>query len=293
MITKPTWQQRVFQVFNTLFMIFMVVIAFYPMWHVLCASLSNASEYIAHRGLLLLPLKPTLAAYENAFQHPLILGAYGNTLFIVVTGTVMSTILSAIAAYFISRKRVMLGRPITLFMVFTMYFSGGLIPFYFVVKGLGLSNSLWVLILPTMISVFNVMVMRAGFSAIPDSVEESARIDGAGHIIILFRIMIPLALPTIAVIVLYYAVNYWNSWFYASIFIKDRTKYPLQLVLRQILLKNDTREMSFGVDSGDKMAIGETIKYAICMIATLPVLCFYPFVQKYFIKGVMIGAVKG
>ena len=293
MVTKTTWSQRLFRIFNVAFMILMIVVSFYPMWHVLCASLSKASEYIAHRGVLLWPIETTVEAYKSALKHPLILSSYRNTLFVVGLGTFLSTILTAIAAYFISRKNVYFQRPIVLFMVFTMYFTGGLIPFYFTVKGIGLYDNILVLILPTMISVFNVMVMRAGFSGIPDSVEESARIDGAGHITILFRIMLPLALPTLAVIILYYGVNYWNSWFYASIFLQDRNKYPLQLVLRQILLANDTREMSFGVDSGDKMAIGETIKYAICVIATLPILALYPFLQKYFIKGVMIGAVKG
>ena len=154
-------------------------------------------------------------------------------------------------------------------------------------------NSLASLILPSLLSVYNILVMRGGFESLPDSIEESAKIDGAGHIVILFRILLPIALPTLAVIILYYGVTYWNAWFNASIFIKERTKYPLQLVLRQILLANDTREMSFGVDTGDQMAISETIKHAITIIATVPVLCLYPFLQKYFIKGIMIGAVKG
>ena len=158
---------------------------------------------------------------------------------------------------------------------------------------MGLKDSLWSLILPAVLSVYNIMVMRGGFDALPSSVEESARIDGAGHFTILFRIMIPLAMPMVAVIILYYGVSYWNAWFHASIFINDRNKYPLQLVLRQILLTNDTHQMSMGVDSGDKMAIGETIKHAITMIATIPVLCLYPFLQKYFVKGIMVGAVKG
>lgn len=293
MFNKPTWQQRVFGVFNGFLMIFLMLIMFYPLWYVFCASLSNATAFIAHSGPLLLPIEPTFAAYEKAFAHPLIFSSYGNTLFVLVVGTTLSTCLTAIAAYFMSRQNVMFKRIISVMLVFTMYFSGGLIPFYFVVKGLGLKDSLWALILPTAISVYNVMVLRSGFDALPRSVEESAWIDGAGHIRILFQIMIPLALPMLAVIVLYYGVGYWNSWFHASIFIESREKYPLQLVLRQILLSNDTREMAMGVDSGDKMAIGETIKHAITMIATLPVLCLYPFLQKYFIKGITVGAVKG
>lgn len=293
MLNKPTWQQRVFGIINGCVMILLMISMFYPMWYVLCASLSDASTFLAHRGALVLPLNPTLVAYEKAFEHPLIFSSYGNTLFVVVVGTALSTVLTAITAYFMSRENVMFKRVISILIVFTMYFGGGLIPFYFTVKSLGLKDSLWSLILPAVLSVYNIMVMRGGFDALPASVEESARIDGAGHITILFRIMIPLAMPMVAVIILYYGVSYWNAWFHASIFINDRNKYPLQLVLRQILLTNDTHQMSMGVDSGDKMAIGETIKHAITMIATIPVLCLYPFLQKYFVKGIMVGAVKG
>lgn len=293
MFNKPTWQQRVFGVFNGILMIFLMIVTFYPLWYVFCASLSNATAFIAHSGPLLLPIEPSFAAYQKAFSHPLIFSSYGNTLFVLIVGTVLSICLTAIAAYFMSRKNVMFKRVISVMIVFTMYFSGGMIPFYFVVKNLGLKDSLWALILPSAISVYNVMVLRSGFDSLPSSVEESAWIDGAGHIRILFQIMIPLALPMLAVVVLYYGVGYWNAWFHASIFIESREKYPLQLVLRQILLSNETSEMSFGVDSGDKMAIGETIKHAITMIATLPVLCLYPFLQKYFIKGITVGAVKG
>ena len=174
-----------------------------------------------------------------------------------------------------------------------MYFSGGLVPYYFTVKGLGLMDSLWVLIIPSMLTMSNILVMRGGFDAIPDSIEDAASIDGAGHFNILFRIMLPLVMPTIAVIVLYYGVSYWNSWFSASIFIDDRKKYPLQLVLRQILITGNTNDMSFNADSGSKLALSETLKHAVSMIATIPILCLYPFLQKYFVKGVMIGAVKG
>lgn len=293
MLNKITWQQRVFEVFNSLLMVFLMITMFYPLWYVFCASLSNSNELLAHQGMLLLPIKPTFAAYQNAFKHPLLVNSYINTLFVVVVGTTLSTVLTAIAAYFMSRKNVFFKRAISLVLIFTMYFSGGLVPFYLVVKNLGLLNNLASLILPSLLSVYNILVMRGGFESLPDSIEESAKIDGAGHIVILFRILLPIALPTLAVIILYYGVTYWNAWFNASIFIKDRTKYPLQLVLRQILLANDTREMSFGVDTGDQMAISETIKHAITIIATVPVLCLYPFLQKYFIKGIMIGAVKG
>lgn len=293
MVGKPTFSRRVFCFVNTLFMIFMTIICLYPLWYVLCASLSDAGKYMAHQGFLLKPLDFSTLAYERAFEHPLIIPSYLNTIFVVLVGTTMSVVFSLIAAYFLSRKNVPFKRPIALIMTFTMYFSGGLVPFYFTVRGIGLADSLWALILPSMLNMYNILVMRGGFDGVPDSIEEAASIDGAGHINILFRIMLPLVMPTIAVIVLYYGVTYWNAWFHASIFIDDRKKYPLQLVLRQILVTGNTNEMSLQADAGSKLALSETLKHSVSVIATVPILCLYPFLQKYFVKGVMIGAVKG
>ncbi len=288
--------QDIFNIFNMIFMVALMLVTLYPLLYVVFASFSDAGRFLAHSGMLWHPLGFSGLAYERAFQHPSIVSGYLNTIFIVVIGTILSVMVTAIGAYFLSRKNVLLQRPIAFLIMFTMFFSGGLIPTYFVVKNfLGgvLYDSLWALIVPTMVSTYNLVVMRSGFAAIPDSLEESARIDGAGHLTILFKIVLPLAKATVAVIVLYYGVAYWNAWFNASIYINDNAKYPLQLVLRQILLINDTNNMTFGVDAGDQMAISETIKYAVIVIATLPILCVYPFLQKYFVKGVMIGAVKG
>ena len=165
---------------------------------------------------------------------------------------------------------------------------------YIAVRDIHLTGSLWSLILPTAVTTYNMIILRTAFAAIPDSLEESAYLDGAGHWTILFRIMLPLSKATLAVIALYYGVGYWNGWFNASIFLQGvNEKWPLQLVLRQILISNDTSAMTQGVGMGDQEKIGESIKYAVIVIATLPILCVYPFVQKYFVKGVMIGAVKG
>ena len=172
-----------------------------------------------------------------------------------------------------------------------MFFSGGMIPFYFAVKNLGLDGSLWALIFPSAINTFNLIIMRVSFASIPDSLEESARMDGAGHLTMLFRIVLPVSKATLAVICLYYAVSHWNAWFHAMLFLNDREKYPLQLILREILIQNDTSSMV--TESAEQGYIGETIKYAVIVIATVPILCIYPFLQKYFAKGVMIGAVKG
>ncbi len=178
-------------------------------------------------------------------------------------------------------------------MIFTMYFSGGLIPTYLVVFNvLGLGDSLGALILPTLISVYNVIIMRSNFAAIPQGLEESARIDGANEFVIFSRIIMPLSMPIIAVMILFYGVNHWNSWFNAMIYLRTREKYPLQLVLREILLSGTADQMA-GSSGADQYALGESVKYATIIVATVPILAIYPFIQKYFVKGIMVGAIKG
>ena len=293
MAIKKTKSRRVFEILNAVFMVFLMVVTIYPVLYIIAASFSDPSRFLVHSGLLWKPLGFTLVAYEKALAHPQIMHSYLNTIIIVVGGVFVSVILTAIGAYFLTRKNVMLQKPLAFLIIFTMFFSGGLIPFYFTVKDVGLLDNLLALILPTAINTFNLIIMRTGFAAIPDSLEESARIDGAGHITILFRIVLPLAMPTIAVMILYYGVFQWNSWFNAMIFIDSADKWPLQLVLRQILVMSDTQSMMTGMDVGSQMAVSETIKYAVIVISTLPILLVYPFLQKYFVKGIMIGAVKG
>ncbi|MBE5040052.1 carbohydrate ABC transporter permease [Ructibacterium gallinarum] len=294
MVIKKTPQRRIFEICNIIIMLALVVVTLYPMIYIIFASFSVPIEFLAHRGLLFRPLGFDTIAYEKAFTHPLLLSGYGNTLFVVIVGVCVNILLTSIAAYFLSRENVLWQRPIAFFIIFTMYFSGGIIPMYLTVtQDFNLQDSLWSLILPVAINTFNLMIMRTGLAAVPASLEESARIDGAGHFTILFRIVLPLAMPTVAVMILYYGVFHWNSWFNASLFILSPDKYPLQLVLRQILLSNDTASMTGGVDAGSQLAVSETLKYAIIIIATVPILCVYPFLQRYFVKGVMIGAVKG
>lgn len=315
MYIKETLYRKIFNVLNITVMVILMILTLYPLLYVLFASLSNAMDFIGYQGKLLLwPINLTFEAYSRAFQHPAIARGFVNTVFIVVVGTAISLFLTLIGAFFLSRKGLLFKKPISFAIVFTMYFSGGLIPFYLTVQDFSIPffsflikdsaiyinlehykimNTLWALIIPTAINTYNMIVMRTGFYAIPDSIEDSARIDGAGNMCLLTKILAPLLKPTIAVIVLYYGVAYWNAWFNASIFLQSPSKFPLQLVLRQILINNDTSQMSMGVDSGSQFAIGETLKYAVIIIATVPVLGFYPFLQKYFIKGVMVGAVKG
>jgi putative aldouronate transport system permease protein len=293
MVEKKPLSEKLFDLVLHILLVLLMIITIYPLLHVAFASLSDPEQIIAHKGVLLKPLGFSWAAYQMVFKNPAILIGYGNTLFIVVFGLLVSLTMTALGAYVLSRKNVMWNKVFMIMIVITMFFNGGLIPFYLVVKGVGLLDSLWSTIIPFSISAFNLIIMRTAFMAVPDSLEESAKMDGANHFTILFRIIIPLSLPVIAVMALYYAVEKWNGWFYASIFIRDRHLYPLQLILREILIANSTDSMSTGAALGDQYQIGETIKYATIMVATVPILFVYPFVQKYFVKGVMIGALKG
>lgn len=293
MVVKKTIGDYIFDTMNVILLAALAVITAYPFVYVVFASLSSADELTAHTGLLLGPLKFSLDAYKAVLKNPIIYSGYKNTLFIVVVGTAYNIVMTSMGAFVLSRKNFFWRKPITIMIVFTMFFGGGLIPSFLLVKDLGLMNSLWALIIPGAIGTWNLIIMRTAFQAIPESLIESAYLDGAHDFIILFKIIIPLALPTIAVMVLYYGVGHWNAWFSAMIYLRNRELWPLQLALREILISNSTDEMMSGAVAQDRAAIGETIKYATIMVATLPILAAYPFLQKYFVKGVMVGALKG
>jgi len=284
---------RSFDVFIYAVLLALVAVTLYPLLYVLFASFSDAGKLIVHQGFLWRPLGFNLEAYESVMRNPGILIGYRNTMFIVVAGLAVNLVMTALGAYVLSRKQVLWNNAFMFVIVFTMFFSGGLIPMYLVVKGVGLLDSLWSTIIPFAINTFNLIIMRTAFMGIPDSLEESAKIDGANHFTILVRIILPLSMPVIAVMILYYAVDKWNGWFYASVFIRSRELFPLQLVLREILIANATDSLSAGADAADRYQIGETIKYATIMVATVPILCVYPFVQRFFVKGVMVGSLKG
>ncbi len=290
---KKGFADTLFHIVNNTLMIILAFIMLYPVYYVAIASFSNAEQLVKFNGFLLKPLSPTLIAYQQAFKNPMILRGYANTLFIVVTGVLLNLLLTSIGAYFLSRRNVKLGKPIMIMITITMFFSGGMIPFYFAVKSLGLDGTIWSLIFPSAINTFNLIIMRTSFSALPVSLEESAKIDGAGHVRILVSIILPVSKAILSVMVLYYAVFHWNSWFNAMLFLSDREKYPLQLVLREILIQNDTSNMMTSVGGEEQYSVGESIKYAVIVISTVPILCIYPFIQKYFVQGTMAGAVKG
>ena len=292
---KISKAERTFDVFNILFMCVMMFIMFYPMWHVVCASFSNARELSAHTGILLWPKGYSLSAYKLMMKNPMILKGYGNTLFILGFGLAINMFMTSLAAYVLSRRNVLLNKPLTIIIVFTMYFSGGLIPTYLNIIQLGLEDSLWAVIVPGAISTYNMIVLRTGFASVPESLEESAKIDGASNLRILWQIILPLSMATFAVVCLYYAVAHWNAWFNSMLYLTTREKYPIQLILREILINNDTTSMvnAMDVGAGDSSFVSETVKYAVIIVSVVPILCVYPFIQKYFTKGVMVGAVKG
>ena len=295
-VKKRTTGERAFDTFNVLFLIGLMLVTFYPLLYVLFASLSDPALFVRHTGFLLAPLGLNFGSYKMVFQNPLLLTSYMNTIFYVVTGTAISLFLTILGAYAFSRK-TMWGTALMMIVVFTMWFNGGMIPYYLLVKDLGMLNSRWALLIPKAISTFNLIIMRTSFQQVPVSLEESARIDGARDMTILFRIILPLSMPVIAVITLFYAVSQWNAWFDAMLFINNTTLQPLQILLRQIIILSSTDSMTAAAGaagvSDSAVTFGETIKYATVIVATVPVLCIYPFLQRYFVKGVMVGAIKG
>ncbi len=290
---KTSVGERIFDFLNAIFMVCMCFIMFYPLWHVFCASISDARQLSSHIGPILWPDGFSLNAYRLMMKNPMILQGYINTFKILFFGILVNMVLTCMAAYVLSRKNVMLNKPLTLIIIFTMYFSGGLIPNYLNVMGFGLENTIWAVILPGAVNTYNMVVLRTGFASVPQSLEEAAKIDGASNTRILWQIILPLSKATIAVICLYYAVAHWNSWFNAMLYLTDRTKFPLQLILREILVNNDTGTMlDSSVGSGDSSFVSDTVKYAVTIVSVVPILCVYPFLQKHFAKGAMIGAVK-
>lgn len=296
MIERLTFSRVVFNILNYGFMILLCIVCIAPLWHVTMASISDPRALMASSGLLFKPLgKMTLKGYQLVFENKDIITGYINTIFYVVTTTLIGTVLTTIAGYVTSRENLKLKVPITLFILFTMMFSGGLIPGYMINRELGLINTRIVLIIPGVINAFYIMMMKSAFEQLSTSYEESAKIDGASPLTIMIKILVPLIKSTIAVIVMFNVVMQWNSWFPASIYLtKRRDLWPLQLFIREILVQNDMSNILTGSDMLKKADYtANLVKYSTVIIGTLPILCIYPFVQKYFVKGVTLGGVKG
>ena len=250
---------------------------------------------MSQSGLILFPHGYNIDGYKLVFSNTQLMGSYGNTIFYVIAATALGLLITVLGAYPLSKKELLFSNALMLIISFTMLFNGGMVAFYIVVKNLGLLDTRWAVILPTCVSAFNLILVRTAMSTIPKALEESAMLDGASYVRILFQIELPLIKATLATVILYYAVAHWNSWFNASIFLKDRTLFPLQLILREILIANDTASTATqsGEVAGNADLYKQLVKYCTIMVATVPVLCFYPFIMKYFEKGVMIGSIKG
>ncbi len=281
---------KIFSVINYILLTVIGFIMFYPMFYVFIVSISSA-EYINQGAISFWPKGINFEAYSRVFQNESIWIGYKNTILYTVVGTIINVVVTAMCAYPLSRKDFYGRGPITVLITLTMFFSGGMIPLYLVINGLNIMNTMWAVILPTTISTYNMIVMRTSFEAIPVSLIESAHLDGANDIKILAKIVLPLSKPIIATMVLFYAVTHWNSYFPAMLYLNDQSKYPVQVIMRDIVIEGDMAQA--GDVSGIMNVVATNYKYAVIIISVVPILVVYPFIQKYFTKGVMIGAVKG
>lgn len=293
-----SWDDIIFMAISNLFLVTMVIITFYPVYFVVVASFSDPM-YANNGTFLIFPKGFTTRGYLEVFKDKRIWTGYANTLLYTTSGTILGTVITVMAGYALSRKDLP-GRSILMkLLVFTMYFSGGMIPFYIIVKNLGLVNTRFSMIILGCVSIYNVIVVRSFMaSSIPDELFEAALLDGCGNGRFFVQIVVPLSKAVIAVIVLYIAVSSWNSYFNAMLFLSDADKYPLQVVLRQILLAgeamvNNTETLTDPAAAAALRNMAMVVKYSVIVVATLPIICVYPFIQKYFVKGVMIGSVKG
>ena len=292
---RQSMQDRVVEIVNLILLSLIALAVIYPLVFVFSASISDQT-YVFNGEMWLWPRDISFVGYEKIFQNREVLTGYLNTLLYTSVGTLVNVTLTVMAAYPLSRKDFRGRHLFTGMMVFTLFFSGGLIPTYMVVRSLGIMNTMWALILPGAVSVWNIIIMRTFFqSSIPDGIQEAAQIDGCRNMQILTRIVLPLSAPILAVMVLFYSVGHWNAFFNALIYLTDRDRYPLQLFLREILIQDQMEEMVNVGDNTNARNIldREAVKYAMVIVANLPILMLYPFLQKYFAKGVMIGAIKG
>lgn len=284
-----------FDVVSTILLVIALLIVFYPLYFVLIASISDANS-ISLGKVILLPKNIDFVGYRRIMQDNRILDGYVNSIFYTVISTIIGTITTIMAGYSFSRSDLVGRKALMLLYVFTMYFSGGLIPTYLVVKDVGLLGSPWSVILMGAISVYNIIIARSFFaSSIPPDLYEAAQLDGCSNGRFFISIVVPLSKSIIAVIALYYAVAQWNGYFNALIYLNKQSQYPLQMVLREILLSSQSIQADVtDVDAIQEMQrIAATIKYGVIVVASVPMLMLYPFIQKYFVKGVMIGSVKG
>ncbi|AYB44250.1 carbohydrate ABC transporter permease [Paenibacillus lautus] len=283
---------RLFDWFNYGFLALLLIVILYPLYFIVIASVSDPIS-VGGGKVWLFPVDFTLEGYQKILENQAIWVGYKNTILYMAVGTAVNVAITVTGAYPLSRKD-MYGRNLFMFLItFTMFFSGGLIPTYLLVKSLGLMNSMWALILPGAVSVWNLIITRTFFQHnIPEELREAADMDGCSDFRFFLQVALPLSKAILAVLVLFYGVGHWNSFFSALIYLRDEAQYPLQLVLRNILIQNEVQEL-MNLELGAGSNLSESIKYGVIIVASIPVLILYPMVQKYFVKGVMIGSLKG
>ena len=292
-MVKRTRGEKIFAVFNVSILCLIGLACLIPIWHCLCASISDPIEVAKTRGLILWPKGGvTTIGYAKSLQNESLLRGYVNTILYVILGTGFGVLMTIFAGYGLSRN-LLFGGAIALFLTFTMMFNGGIIPTYMVIRSLGMLDTRAAIVLPTALSVFNIMITRTSFKSIPEGLMDAARIDGAGHIRILVYVVIPVSKAIIAVITLFSAVQIWNSWFHTAIYVRKRELYPLQIVLREIVLQNTSQASDAGEATSELNQLHAIIRYCVIMLSIIPMLFLYPFIQKYFVTGVMIGSIKG
>ena len=291
MVERKTAGERIFTVFNTILLVFLSLIMLYPMVYEIFVSLSDPIALSKHRGILLSPQGFSTYAYSWVMGKAEVWTGYKNTLFTIVVGLCFNLTLTAIGAYFLTRKNALWHKPVMVLILITMYFSGGMVPSFLLVRTLGMYDTLWSIIIPGAISTYNMILLRSYFATIPESLVESVFIDGGSHGAILFKIFIPLSLPAMAVMVLYYGVGHWNTYFNAMIYLQDRSKWTLQLILKDMLIQGSNLDVD--EQDAEYQQVVESIKGAMVIVSTVPILCIYPFLQKYFVGGIMIGSLKG
>ena len=283
---------KVFDIVNYTLLTLIMVIVLYPVLYIVAASFSDPQAVVSGE-VFILPVRPTLRGYEAVFKNKKILTGFANSVYYLVVGTLLNLVMTMLCAYPLSRKEFY-GRGIfTGIVVFTMFFDAGIISNYMVVQSAGLMNSIWAIILPGAINVWYMIIMRTFFSDIPEELFESARLDGANDLTIFVKMVLPLSKAVLATMVLFYAVGFWNQWLQPLIYLNDRNRFPMQLILRNIVLGTDAALSKSMSASADMATMSLNIKYAVIFITILPILMVYPFVQKYFVKGVMVGSVKG
>ncbi len=293
MIRKKKFQKngRIGTVVIYVIILFAALITLCPFLYVIANSLSNPINVI-RRDVVLWPVNFSLQSYTTLFQQNDILQAYGNTILYTLVGTIVNIVLTVMAAYALSVKRFFLRKQISLFIVITMFVSGGIIPSYIVVNKVGLYDSFWALIIPTAISAYNLIVARSFFESIPEELSESAHMDGANDFTILWKIIVPISKPIISVLIIFYAVGHWNEYFNPMIYLKSRELKPIQLYLRDIMVANQQASTSTGGTGAERQYYFEALKFSTIVVTTLPITVIYPFFQKYFVQGMMVGAVK-